>query len=107
MYLYPLALCYFFQMYNPYTGQQFVQVYGVPAPVNSMAYPLGQPGQPGQPLPGGPGYMAFQNYQVPNQPLLQFGAPNVNGVAPGGLSSLQPSFPPGSFFGIRLYITLY
>ncbi|KAF8113680.1 hypothetical protein N665_0046s0031 [Sinapis alba] len=49
-------------LYGPYTGQQYVQVYGVPGPVNSPGY---QYGNLSQNIPVGHGYAAVQGYSVP------------------------------------------
>ncbi|CAN7059141.1 hypothetical protein Bca4012_094409 [Brassica carinata] len=49
-------------LYGPYTGQQYLQVYGVPGGINSPSY---QYGQLSQNIPVGHGYTAVQGYSVP------------------------------------------
>lgn len=78
--------------YNPYTGHQYVQVYGVPGAVNTAVYPYGQLGQP---LPGGHGYTAVQGYTVPSHHLLQISGQNVNGVTTASLAAIQAPYPAG------------
>ncbi|KAF3590114.1 hypothetical protein F2Q69_00027202 [Brassica cretica] len=46
-------------LYGPYTGQQYLQVYGVPGAVNSPGYQYGQLSQ------NIPGYTTIQGYSVP------------------------------------------
>lgn len=85
-------------MYNPYTGQQYVQTYGVPARVNTMVYPLGQSGQP---LSSGHRYTAVQGYAVPAHPMVQFSTPTISGVTAGSSSTIQPPYPAGNIFNSK------
>ncbi|KAG2321082.1 hypothetical protein Bca52824_014295 [Brassica carinata] len=57
-YMYPQSQ----DLYGPYTGQQYLQVYGVPGAVNSRSY---QYGQLSHNIPVGHGYVAVQSYSVP------------------------------------------
>ncbi|XXG64369.1 hypothetical protein AAC387_Pa05g2342 [Persea americana] len=80
-------------VYNPYMGQQYLQIYGVPGTVNTAIYPFGQFGA--QPLPSGHGYTAVQSYGVPSHHLIQFGGPSVNGVTSATIPTIQAPYPPG------------
>uniref|UniRef100_A0A1D1Z8K3 RNA-binding protein 24 n=1 Tax=Anthurium amnicola TaxID=1678845 RepID=A0A1D1Z8K3_9ARAE len=80
------------QMYNPYTGQQYVQIYGVPATVNTMVYPLGQSGQPHS---TGHGYATVQGYALPSHPPVQLSTPSVNGLTTGPIPTIQAPYPAG------------
>uniref|UniRef100_A0A1D1ZLN8 RNA-binding protein 24 n=1 Tax=Anthurium amnicola TaxID=1678845 RepID=A0A1D1ZLN8_9ARAE len=79
-------------VYNPFTGQQYVQIFSVPGTVNPTVYPLGQLGHP---LPSGHGYTAVQGYAVPTHHLVQFSAPNVNGVTAAPIPTIQAPYPAG------------
>ncbi|CAA7020079.1 unnamed protein product [Microthlaspi erraticum] len=72
--------------YGPYTGQQYLQVYGVPGAVNSPGY---QYGQFSQNIPGGHGYTAVQGYSVPGGHVLQLGGPNATSPMP----AIQSPYP--------------
>lgn len=85
-------------LYNSYTGQHYVQVYGYPGAVNTAVYPLDQFGQP---LPAGPGYTAVQGYTLPAHPVGQLGGQNVNGMLVGPRSMIQSPYPPGIFSSQR------
>ncbi|XP_058070186.1 uncharacterized protein LOC131219189 [Magnolia sinica] len=77
-------------VYGPYMGQQYIQIYGVPGTVNTAVYPFGQFGS--QPLPTGHGYTAVQGYAMPSHHILRFSGPNVNGeTAP----AIQAQYPTG------------
>ncbi|GFZ10562.1 RNA-binding (RRM/RBD/RNP motifs) family protein [Actinidia rufa] len=55
-YVYPQGV------YNPYMGQQYLHIYGVPGTVNPAMYPYTQLGQT---IPGGQGYTTVQGYTMP------------------------------------------
>ncbi|KAK1288719.1 hypothetical protein QJS10_CPB19g00950 [Acorus calamus] len=78
-------------VYNPYMGQQYLQVYGAPGSVSPGVYPLGQLGQP---PPSGHGYTAVQAYPMPGH-FVQLASPNVNGVMAAPVPSIQAPFPTG------------
>ncbi|MQM10531.1 hypothetical protein Taro_043427 [Colocasia esculenta] len=81
------------EMYNPYTGQQYVQIYSIPGTGNTMVYPLGQSGQP---LSGGQGYPSVQGYTVSGHPLMQFSTPSVNAGTSGPIPTIQTPYPAGA-----------
>ncbi|XP_038984102.1 RNA-binding protein 24-like isoform X3 [Phoenix dactylifera] len=92
---YPPYANYWFLMqnvYTPYTGHHYVQVYGVPGAVNTAVC---QYGQLGQPLSGGHGYTAVQGYTVPRHHLLQISGPNVSGGTTAPLPAIQSPYPAG------------
>ncbi|KAK6939177.1 RNA recognition motif domain, partial [Dillenia turbinata] len=64
-------------VYNPYVGQQYLQIYGVPGPVNTPVYPYGQMNQN---IPGNHGYPTVQGYAMPGHHIVQFGGPSVNAM---------------------------
>jgi len=78
-------------MYNPYMGQQYLQLYGVPGTVNTTIYPYGQLGQA---IPGGHGYSAMQGYTVPGHQIVPY-ASNVNAITTSPMPAIQASFPSG------------
>ncbi|XP_077209781.1 uncharacterized protein LOC143845357 [Tasmannia lanceolata] len=78
-------------VYNPYLGQQYFQIYGVPGTANPSIYPYGQLGQP---LPGH-GYTAVQGYAMPGHHIVQFNEPNANGVTAAPLATIQAPYPTG------------
>ncbi|PIA25659.1 hypothetical protein AQUCO_10900007v1 [Aquilegia coerulea] len=77
-------------VYNPYAGQQYVQIYGVPTTVNPAIYPFGQSRQP---LPGNQGYTAIHGYAMPGHHLVQFNGPNVNAVSAAHIPTIQAPYP--------------
>ncbi|XP_074590824.1 uncharacterized protein LOC141846685 [Curcuma longa] len=79
-------------LYNSYTGQHYVQLYGYPGAVNTAVYPLDQFGQP---IPAGPGYTAVQGYALPAHPVGQLGGQHVNGMLGGPRSMIQSPYPAG------------
>ncbi|XP_020265422.1 probable RNA-binding protein ARP1 [Asparagus officinalis] len=79
-------------VYNPYMGQHYVQVYGVPGTVNAAAYPYGQLAQQ---LPAGHGYTAVQGYTVPGHHFMQLGGQNINGVTASPRPAIQAQYPSG------------
>ncbi|KAG1326807.1 putative RNA-binding protein 38 [Cocos nucifera] len=88
-------------VYNAYTGHQYVQVYGVPGAVDTAVC---QYGQLGQPLSGGHGYTAVQGYTVPSHHLSHISGPNVNGETTAPLPAIQAPSPAGKFSEHELYI---
>lgn len=79
-------------VYNPYTGQQYLQIYGVPGTVNSAMYPYGQMGQT---IPSGHGYTAMQGYAMPGHQIVQFGGPSVNAITTSTIPTIQAPYPTG------------
>ncbi|KAJ4962914.1 hypothetical protein NE237_022853 [Protea cynaroides] len=79
-------------VYNPYMGQQYLQIYGVPGQANTAIYPFGQFGQP---LPGSHGYAPVQGYSMPAHHLMQYSGSSVNGVTSTPISAIQASYPTG------------
>ncbi|XP_064969496.1 uncharacterized protein LOC103973857 isoform X1 [Musa acuminata AAA Group] len=79
-------------IYNPYMGHHYFQVYGFPGAVNTAVYPFGQFGQP---MSGGPGYMAVQGYTMPANQIVQLSGPNVNGMASAPRPVIQAPYPAG------------
>lgn len=85
-YVYPQGV------YNPYPGQQYLQIYGVPGTVNTAIYPYGQLGQT---LPSSHGYTAVQGYAMPGHQFMQFGAPSVNAISTSPIPTIQAPYPTG------------
>ncbi|XP_027149345.1 RNA-binding protein 24-A isoform X1 [Coffea eugenioides] len=85
-YVYPQGV------YNPYGGQQYVHVYGLPGTVNTTMYPYSQMGQT---VPGSHSYAALQGYTVPNHQLVQFGGPSVNAMTTSSIPTIQAPYPTG------------
>lgn len=79
-------------VYNPYAGQQYLQIYGVPGTVNPAMYPYSQLGQS---IPGGQGYTAVQGYTMPGHQIVQFGGPGVNAITTSPIPTLQVPYPTG------------
>ncbi|XP_076924102.1 uncharacterized protein LOC143586440 [Bidens hawaiensis] len=80
-YVYPQGV------YNPYSAQQYLQIYGA---VNTPVYPYNQMG------PGGQGYTAVQGYTMPGHQMVQFGGPNVNATTTSAIRTIQPApYPTG------------
>ncbi|KAM7257406.1 hypothetical protein ACFE04_008901 [Oxalis oulophora] len=87
-YVYPQGV------YNPYAGQQYLQIYGVPGGVNPAVYPYGQM-QGHQTVPGGGhGYTAIQGYAMPGHQIVQFGGPSGSAIT-SPLSTMQQAYPTG------------
>lgn len=80
-------------MYNPYVGQQYLQIYGVPGGANTAIYPYGQLGQA---IPGGHGYTAMQGYTVPAHQIVPYGGSNVNAMTTSPVPAIQASYPSGT-----------
>ncbi|KAL4557301.1 hypothetical protein LXL04_035474 [Taraxacum kok-saghyz] len=72
--------------YNPYSNQQYLQVYGG---VNMAMYPYNQIS------PGGHGYQGFPNYTLPGHQIVQFGGPNVNATTTSSIRPIQAAYPTG------------
>ncbi|KAJ1427430.1 Winged helix-like DNA-binding domain superfamily [Sesbania bispinosa] len=85
-YIYPQSL------YNPYMGQQYLQIYGVPGAVNTTIYPYGQLGQS---IPSGHGYTAMQGYTVPGHQIVPYGGSNVNAITTSPMPAIQAPYPSG------------
>ncbi|XP_073002729.1 uncharacterized protein [Typha latifolia] len=79
-------------VYNPYTGQQYVQVYGLPGTLNTAVLPYGEFTHS---LPGGHGYTPAPAHALPGHYLLQLSGPNVNAVTTTAIPAIQPAYPAG------------
>ncbi|KAL1820689.1 hypothetical protein ACET3Z_015558 [Daucus carota] len=77
--------------YNPYAGQQYLPIYGVPGTVNTAMYPYNV----GQNVPSGQGYTTLQGYALPGHQIMQFGVPTVNSITTPALQTLQSPYPAG------------
>ncbi|XP_062101174.1 uncharacterized protein LOC133807052 [Humulus lupulus] len=78
--------------YNPYAGQQYLQIYGVPAAVNTAVYPYGQVGQS---VPSGQGYTNMHGYTMQSHQLVQFSGPGVNALTTSPMPTMQAPYPSG------------
>ncbi|WCJ32863.1 RNA-binding (RRM/RBD/RNP motifs) family protein [Euphorbia peplus] len=78
-------------VYNPYIGQQYVQVYGMPGTGNPG---VNSRGQFNQPVPGIQSYGAVHNYGMPGQQIVEFGG-LANRTAASTIPSTQPLHPSG------------
>ncbi|XAR61505.1 hypothetical protein NMG60_11015947 [Bertholletia excelsa] len=85
-YVYPQGV------YNPYMGQQYLHLYGVPGTVNTAMYPYSQLGQT---IPGGQGYTTVQGYTMPGHQLVQFAGPNANAITTSPIPTIQTPYPTG------------
>ncbi|PWA79721.1 RNA-binding (RRM/RBD/RNP motifs) family protein [Artemisia annua] len=83
-YVYPQGV------YNPYSNQQYLQIYGA---VNTPMYPYNQTAQI---APGGHGYTAIQGYTLPGHQVVQFGGPGVNATTAASIQTIQAAYPTGS-----------
>lgn len=79
-------------VYNPYAGQQYLQIYGVPGTVNTAMYPYNQLAHN---VPSGHGYTALQGYALPGHQIVQFGGPSVNAVTNSSVPTVQAPYPTG------------
>lgn len=77
--------------YNPYLAQNYVQIYGVPGTAGAGLYSYGQVGHPPS---SSYGFASPQSYAMPNQHVVQFAGPNVNG-ATAAIPALQAPYPAG------------
>ncbi|KGN48031.2 RNA-binding protein 24-A [Cucumis sativus] len=78
--------------YNPFVGQQYLQIYGVPGSASPTIYHYGQLGQT---VPGGHGYGAVHGYAMPSPQILQFSGPNVNALTSSPMPTIQAPYPSG------------
>ncbi|KAL6956453.1 hypothetical protein U1Q18_045327 [Sarracenia purpurea var. burkii] len=85
-YIYPQGVL------NPYMGQPYFQIYGVPGTVNPAMYPYGQLAQA---IPGGQGYSTVQGYTIPGHQIVQFGGPSVNAMTTSPIPTIQVPYPTG------------
>ncbi|KAI8016192.1 putative RNA-binding protein ARP1 [Camellia lanceoleosa] len=85
-YVYPQGV------YNPYVGQQYLHLYGVPGTVNPAMYPYSQLGQT---IPGGQGYNTMQGYTMPGHQIVQFGGPSVNAITTSPIPTIHAQYPTG------------
>ncbi|CAL5386441.1 unnamed protein product [Camellia sinensis] len=76
-------------VYNPHTGQHYLQIYGVPSTVNTNIVPYGQMGHP---LSGNHGYPTIQGYVTPGRHVLQYGGPLVNRVTTDTIAITQAQY---------------
>ncbi|CAI9302182.1 unnamed protein product [Lactuca saligna] len=85
-YVYPQGV------YNPYSSQQYLQVYGAVNPPSMYPY-----NQMGQIAPSGHGYTAYPGYNtLPGHQIVQFGGPNVNAATTtSSIRSIQAAYPTG------------
>lgn len=86
-----LNCCNLQNIYSPYMGQQYLQIYGVPGTVNSTVYPYGQLGQP---LSSGYGYSTVPDFSMPGQHIVQFSS--ASGVTAASLPTIQLPYPRGN-----------
>ncbi|KAF9593823.1 hypothetical protein IFM89_025532, partial [Coptis chinensis] len=75
---------------NPYLGQQYLQIYGVPSSLNAAIYPYGQSHQP---LPSNQGYTAIHGYTMPGHHIVQFSGANVNALTAAHIPTNQAPYP--------------
>nr|XP_016439333.1 PREDICTED: RNA-binding protein 38-like isoform X1 [Nicotiana tabacum] len=85
-YVYPQGV------YNPYGGQQYLPIYGVPGSVNTTMYPYGQLSQA---VPGSHSYTTLEGYAMPGHQILQFGGPSVNAMTASSIPTIQAPYPTG------------
>ncbi|KAE9603479.1 putative RNA recognition motif domain-containing protein [Lupinus albus] len=85
-YIYPQSV------YNPYMGQQYLQIYGVPGAVNTTVYPYGQLSRA---IPSSHGYTAMPGYTVPGHQIVPYGGSNVNAITTSHVPSIQAPYPSG------------
>ncbi|XP_021717783.1 RNA-binding protein 38 isoform X2 [Chenopodium quinoa] len=86
-------------LYNPYMGQQYLQLYGVPGTPGAPMYPYGQLAQSVQ----GGGYSPVQTYPMPSHQVVQFGGPSVNAMTSS--IPIQSSYHPGNFLPIKSVVS--
>nr|XP_015884128.1 RNA-binding protein 24-A isoform X1 [Ziziphus jujuba var. spinosa]XP_024930537.1 RNA-binding protein 24-A isoform X1 [Ziziphus jujuba var. spinosa] len=79
--------------YIPYSGQQYLQIYGVPGTVNTTIYP--SYGQMGQTPPSGQSYTTLHGYAMPGHQIVQFGGPSVNAITTSPMPTIQAPYPTG------------
>lgn len=81
--------------YIPYSGQQYLQIYGVPGTVNTTIYP--SYGQMGQTPPSGQSYTTLHGYAMPGHQIVQFGGPSVNAITTSPMPTIQAPYPTGIY----------
>ncbi|XP_030440686.1 uncharacterized protein LOC115662716 [Syzygium oleosum] len=80
-------------VYNPYMGQQYLQIYGDPRPVNATVNPYAHCGPV---VPGGHGYITIQSYAIPGHQIVQYAGPSVYAVPTSPAPAIiQASYPAG------------
>lgn len=87
--------------YNPFVGQQYLQIYGVPGSANPTIYHYGQLGQT---VPGGHGYGAVHGYAMPSPQILQFSGPNVNALTSSPMPTIQAPYPSGILLCMQIIL---
>ncbi|CAI9115305.1 OLC1v1016171C1 [Oldenlandia corymbosa var. corymbosa] len=85
-YVYPQGV------YNPYGGQQYLQIYGLPGTANATVYPYNQMGQG---VPGSHNYTALQGYPMASHQLMHIGGPAVNALTASSIPTVQAPYPTG------------
>ncbi|CAL0305912.1 unnamed protein product [Lupinus luteus] len=85
-YIYPQSV------YNPYMGQQYLQIYGVPGAVNTTVYPYGQLSRA---IPSSHGYTAMQGYTVPGHQIVPYSGSNVNAITTSHVPAIQAPYTSG------------
>ncbi|KAL9225696.1 hypothetical protein vseg_001589 [Gypsophila vaccaria] len=70
-------------IYNPYLGQQYLQLYGVPGTPNAPAYPY-----------GAQAYNAMQTYAMPSHQIVQLSGHGVHAMT-SPMPSIQTQYHPG------------
>lgn len=74
-------------------GQQYLQIYGDPRPVNATVNPYGHCGPV---VPGGHGYITIQSYAIPGHQIVQYAGPSVYAVPTSPAPAIiQASYPTG------------
>eukprot|EP00252_Welwitschia_mirabilis_P013906 TRINITY_DN3079_c0_g1_i1.p1 TRINITY_DN3079_c0_g1~~TRINITY_DN3079_c0_g1_i1.p1 ORF type:complete len:272 (-),score=49.06 TRINITY_DN3079_c0_g1_i1:689-1504(-) len=97
---FPTEYTYPQNVYNPYAGAPYPQIYGSLGTVGPM-YPFPHIGQH---LQSGPGYASLQSYGVPAHPLMQFATPGASTVTAisqpygGPMPTIQGPFPSAGTF---------
>ncbi|KAF5759988.1 putative RNA recognition motif domain, nucleotide-binding alpha-beta plait domain superfamily [Helianthus annuus] len=82
-YVYPQGV------YNPYSGQQYLQIYGA---ANTPVYPYNQMGQI---APSGHGYPGLPGYTLPSHQIVHFGGSGVNATTTSSIRTIQAAYPTG------------
>lgn len=80
-------------VYNPYMGQQYLQLYGDPRPVNASINPYGQCGPF---VLSSNGYTTVQRYAIPGHQIVQYSGPSVYALPTSSVPAIiQASYPAG------------
>lgn len=79
---------------NPYSGQQYLPIYGVSAASNTANQPFSQlnPSISG----GGNGYLSVHNYNMPGNQYVQLTGSNFSSASPTARPSIQTPFLVGN-----------